>query len=441
MIKTAYTNLNWSENKKHFQIQASDERKFISFVYNFIIKEWHISDQQSLSSWNEARINSLKQKHLEKCPVIPFQQRVQEFYDAFSKRVFAVDLAEEKALELLKKITIQSLEQLMCSSSMKLSPLYFQSMGQRNKGFDLLDRGQCYQYAFYLAGHIDLSLSMVPYDTPTSCSFLLYPIFFLKTLGYRDTQSLTGRDLLLYLGNPTRDHGIEFKHLALVTDAQTVKSRWGDLSFELEHAPFQVPEQYGSEIVGFHQTFSAPKEFHKVVALTNQISAILIQTQAKEISHALAHPQAVQKLVHELRTVCQNTIPKSLLWNWQLIEDEALSKIKPSINGPKQLYDAFQSAMREILPQYFFEETVFADLIALLPHQPIPTVLTKLGILAYLLQKLRSAIEERHPESEQWDWEHIKSHLMHSIEYTDRERSTLLCDFQKWAEEMFPKTT
>jgi SAM-dependent methyltransferase len=258
---------------------------------------------------------------------------------------------QEIALLSLQKTCTDCFKKIFSKPPLNMPRVDFRDLPEKNKKYlNALDEGQCYHYAFYLVHEYKAMLSMIPFESSCNATFLLYPKYFIKQLGYCETNTPVQGDLVLYLGDPKLDNNIRFKHLGVMTERGTIKSCWGNFSCELEHMMHQVPDPYGSEVVVLHKNSPSPENFDKIVETTSQASDFIIRFKLPTIPSYLIKNEPLLFLFDTFKSACEEFYPDSEEWLWKKIKENLLITFDSPSLRHEDLGKEFQAWVQEILP-------------------------------------------------------------------------------------------
>lgn len=365
-VVASLQHLNWDSHKKCFNILGSVDRKILSFLFNSVgpscgfygypdsVKEF--SDFKPLFLRSVSQYHTL---HLATCPE-NFKQTLNDFYINLLQQVSELNIengvSEQDSLLRLQQVCTDCFRKLVNGPPLNMPQISFSE--ENPEYLRVLTKGQCYHYALYLAKEYKALLSMSSLESPCRDAFLLYPKYFLQSLGYSETQTPEAGDLVLYLGNPREENKCRFKHLGMMAASQRVKSAWGTFSHKLEHHVFQVPYEYGSEVIFLRKDFPAPETFGAILSTTNQISNLILYFNNKVIPAPLTNLGIVVFLTTELKQDCEKIYPGSKEWDWKMISKTALeaidySNLKCANIKRVEFIKEFQYWMEEVIPEHY----------------------------------------------------------------------------------------
>lgn len=339
--RTELAPLVWNDNRKSFEIHDSTDRKIVSFLFPTVMKSCSFYQPQLISVYPWP-MKQFKTYYLEKlarefaahnraCPVEEYKDTLDTFYKQLCAQIndFPIEdeVSKQLALELLQARIMQCFLDLFTKEPLNFQRISFEAFGEKNHRYlKALYEGQCYHHAFYRAKEYEVMMSTVPFESSFNGAFLLYPGFFLRSMGYAETTTPSEGDLVLFLGDPAQHNNLRFKHLAVMTARGTIRNRWGSFAHEFEQYVHQVPNAYGNRVIFFCKSAHIKPNLEHMVRLSNQMSTIILEWNQKPIPTPLTNLGVLLFFCNWLQSVCKNKISDSETWKWRTIEKHLLAE-------------------------------------------------------------------------------------------------------------------
>lgn len=373
MIKdstTALPFLNWNPQKNCFEIEDSTDRKIITFLFDRVMPTCYFEHDRFLKNYNwiEKKITHVKsaflqeieqefQEHLNHCPEETYSVVLKTFHQELKQKIYEADIgdkgAKETALWTLRQLCTYCFKKIFNKPPLNIPQVFYEEFQESNSDYlSILNSGQCFHFAFYMAKEYQALLSMKSIETAACSAFLLYPKLFLQKLSFRETKTPVKDDLVLFLGDPKVDNNLRFKHLGIFTENNKIKSSWGSFNCQFEHEVSQVPNVYGSEVIFYHKTQIPSERLNHISDITNKISATLIKVNSQFIPTVLSNLGALSFLIDEFKCLYGNVNPQSKQWNWEEMRENLFAAIKYSQLKRNELIKEFEAWIQDTLPKY-----------------------------------------------------------------------------------------